>query len=48
VALPRDANRPEREYFIIQNNDDDNDDNTMLIFIDDLSWRYAKVLRDTE
>jgi len=48
--LLRNANGPEREYFIIQNIDDDyNDDNkTMGIVTDDFSWRYSSVLRDTE
>jgi hypothetical protein len=50
VALPRNANGPEREYFIIQNNDDDNNDdnNTMGIVADDFSWLYPSMLRDTE
>jgi hypothetical protein len=39
VALPRNANDPERKYFIIQNIDDDyNDDNNIMgIVTDDFS-----------
>jgi hypothetical protein len=50
VTLSRNANGPEREYFITQNNDDDcnDDNNTMGIVTDEFSWRYSRVLRDTE